>query len=235
MESADNSRKSVTCAAFKLKYVAIVTFLCACALYATVKLISTAARVSKDTTAACKNRASSIRSAIAFAAADHNYEFADVCTQHHIFQGYPMSWRVLLLPYSDQVEAFNAYRQNEPWNSSHNYDLIDKYPNKYLCPSLLTKEGNPYASYICSTNKLANAKSGEIANSTRSASSAPLVIEVCHSGVVWTNPEDNSSAGIDSQGQVRSCHDNLVTVLFLDGSVRQVRAETVRFLQENDE
>lgn len=35
------------------------------------------------------------------------------------------SWRVLILPFIDQVEMYNQYRLTEPWNSEHNFKIAE--------------------------------------------------------------------------------------------------------------
>lgn len=43
-------------------------------------------------------------------------------------QGRPLySWRVLLLPYLDQEDLYNAFRLDEPWDSPHNRSLVPRY------------------------------------------------------------------------------------------------------------
>lgn len=51
-------------------------------------------------------------------------------------QGRPMhSWRVLLLPFLDQVELYEAYDFSEPWNGPNNSKLLNRIPKFYICPS----------------------------------------------------------------------------------------------------
>jgi hypothetical protein len=41
------------------------------------------------------------------------------------------SWRVLLLPYIEQVNLYQQFNLNESWDSEHNKALIDKMPRVY--------------------------------------------------------------------------------------------------------
>ena len=52
------------------------------------------------------------------------------------------SWRVLLLPYLDQLELYNAYRFDEPWDGPNNRLLADRMPRHY-CFSGDDTPGNP--------------------------------------------------------------------------------------------
>jgi hypothetical protein len=44
------------------------------------------------------------------------------------------SWRVLLLPYLEAKDTFDAYRFDEPWNGPHNIKLLDRMPPVYSDP-----------------------------------------------------------------------------------------------------
>lgn len=46
-----------------------------------------------------------------------------------------LSWRVKLLPFLGHAELYQAYRQNEPWDSEHNLKLVEQMPNVYLVPT----------------------------------------------------------------------------------------------------
>ncbi len=41
------------------------------------------------------------------------------------------SWRVLLLPYLDEVETYREFKLDEPWDSPHNKKLCEKIPRCY--------------------------------------------------------------------------------------------------------
>jgi hypothetical protein len=50
-------------------------------------------------------------------------------------EGRPLlSWRVALLPYLEQDVLFNKFKLDEPWDSPHNRQLIDKVPKVYQAP-----------------------------------------------------------------------------------------------------
>ena len=50
-------------------------------------------------------------------------------------QGKPLlSWRVMLLPYLEQNELYKQYHLDEPWDSEHNKQLIEKMPNAFMYP-----------------------------------------------------------------------------------------------------
>lgn len=46
------------------------------------------------------------------------------------------SWRVLILPFLEQREVYEAYRFDEPWDGPHNRRLADKVGTIFLRPGL---------------------------------------------------------------------------------------------------
>jgi len=54
-----------------------------------------------------------------------------------------LSWRVLILPFIEQNSLYEQFHLNEPWDSPHNRQLIEKMPECYRCPAsnLLPAEG----------------------------------------------------------------------------------------------
>ncbi|QDU95334.1 DUF1559 family PulG-like putative transporter [Lignipirellula cremea] len=50
--------------------------------------------------------------------------------------GRPMhSWRVLILPYLEEQQLYNAYHFDEPWDGPNNRQLLTECPNAFRCPS----------------------------------------------------------------------------------------------------
>ena len=45
--------------------------------------------------------------------------------------GVSLSWRVHLLPYLGQMKLYQEFRQDEPWDSPHNIELLSKIPKIY--------------------------------------------------------------------------------------------------------
>lgn len=52
---------------------------------------------------------------------------------------YPVSWRVLILPYLEGGQLhklYEDYRQSEPWDSPHNRKLLARMPKVYSHPTV---------------------------------------------------------------------------------------------------
>ena len=52
-----------------------------------------------------------------------------------------LSWRVALLPFMEEIELYNQFKLDEPWNSEHNILLMDKMPRVFSDPSLAIPPG----------------------------------------------------------------------------------------------
>ncbi|HBJ36328.1 MAG TPA: hypothetical protein DDZ51_16570 [Planctomycetaceae bacterium] len=52
-----------------------------------------------------------------------------------------LSWRVALLPFMEEMELYNQFKLDEPWNSEHNLLLMDKMPRVFSDPSLAIPPG----------------------------------------------------------------------------------------------
>lgn len=66
----------------------------------------------------------------------HNYESAHMHFPANIVDeiGTPiLSWRVAILPFIDQLELYEKFHIDEPWDSPHNKKLIAEMPEIYFC------------------------------------------------------------------------------------------------------
>jgi hypothetical protein len=45
------------------------------------------------------------------------------------------SWRVLILPYMEELVLFQKYNLNEPWDGPNNRKLSARIPELYRCPN----------------------------------------------------------------------------------------------------
>jgi hypothetical protein len=114
-------------------------------------------------------------------------------------QGRPMhSWRVLILPYLDQIDIYRRYQFDEPWNGPNNRLLDSEMPSVFACPRSPAVGRNTTTHYVAlvgpntafpqvnATTKLANI----IAPASRS-----LVVEWDESNVHWMDPATWRSPG----------------------------------------
>jgi hypothetical protein len=104
-----------------------------------------------------------------------------------------LSWRVLLLPYLEQLPLYNEFHLDEPWDSEHNKKLIERMPAVYACPG--GKKFKDKTNYLAPVGKrtafTGEAKGTRIANFTDGLSNTILVVEANdNQAVIWTKPDD---------------------------------------------
>ena len=52
-----------------------------------------------------------------------------------------LSWRVQILPYIEQVQLYNEFHLEEPWDSPHNIKLLERMPETFRHPQSNAKRG----------------------------------------------------------------------------------------------
>jgi prepilin-type processing-associated H-X9-DG protein len=166
----------------------------------------------------------------------HNYH-----AQHDCFppayiadeDGEPMhSWRVLLLPYLEEVALYDAYDFDEPWDGPNNLALAAMIPDVYRC-------GDEVAGDPAETSYLMIVGEGTISDGptpskmrdiTDGTSMTIMVVESTRTGICWTEPRDLDAANITylvndgSEQGIRSDHGVSAHALYCDGSVRTLEA-----------
>ncbi|MFN9269846.1 MAG: DUF1559 domain-containing protein [Planctomycetaceae bacterium] len=172
--------------------------------------------------AQCKNNLKQI------ALAMHNYHdsygtFPPAVT--YSADGQPMhSWRVLLLPFLDEVALHAQYNMNEPWNSPANSQLLSRMPKVYGCPSSPPELGVTHYAVPVGPRTMFPPERGVAAREITDGTSATLmVIETFGTSLNWMAPVDMTvSAGVPGAQPVAfsSLHTGGFHVSLADGSVR---------------
>ncbi len=168
----------------------------------------------------------------------HNYHDAYKCFPPAVITddtGRPMqSWRTAILPFMEQQSLFDQYDSNEPWDSPKNRPLGDVAIPAYHCPDDTSPPTQ--TSYVMIVVPQGTGQPLSIGNEpnrvTKAAdvkdglSNTILVVEVCDSGIAWSEPRDMTldelRAGVNAPGAngIRSHHPGGACVLLADGSVR---------------
>jgi prepilin-type processing-associated H-X9-DG protein len=157
----------------------------------------------------------------------HNYHAANKTFPRAAItdkQGKPiLSWRVAILPYINQLELYNKFKLNQPWDSPHNKALLKEIPSTYVCPSRSGAE--PFTTcYQVFSGKGAMFEDGQdigLASVTDGTVNTVLVVEA-KDAVPWTKPADltfdlEAAPSLYGAG---SAHPGGFNALFGDGSVR---------------
>jgi prepilin-type processing-associated H-X9-DG protein len=131
-----------------------------------------------------------------------------------------LSWRVELLPFLGETELYNEFHRDEPWDSEHNKELIERMPAFYRHPNSKAEPGMTVYLAPYNGETVWDLESPMIQKITDGTSNTIMIVEVDDSAAVpWTKPDDFDL----SEG-------NLLEVLgqsvgggncaFADGSVR---------------
>lgn len=136
--------------------------------------------------------------------------------------GEGLSWRVQILPFLDEIELYEQFHLDEPWNSEHNLKLVQQMPVHFLTPgvelepgmtNVLTLDGPGTAM----TNGI-KLKAADVVDGT---SNTILIAEANpEQAVVWTSPSDLPFDIESPKTGLGEARESGFNVLLLDGSVQ---------------
>ena len=141
-----------------------------------------------------------------------------------------LSWRVQLLPYLKEDDLFKQFKQDEPWDSTHNKKLVGKLPNIFAPVRGKAGMGETFyrgftgASTIFEANKMLHFQ-----DITDGMSNTFLCVEADKS-CPWTKPDDlpfdPMKAGLPKLGGTMFA-DGFHAV-FCDGSVQFIKKDIAK-------
>ena len=148
-----------------------------------------------------------------------------------------LSWRVHLLPTLGFKDLYDQFHLDEPWDSAHNVQLLDKMPNIYRHPSMkLDPNKTVYmaltggqSAYGSSSNPTASPPLGiKLAKIEDELAETAMLIELGkNEQVFWTRPKDANVTGKDVRAKVQKIRDSRKFHLVLfDGTVDGLSAWT---------
>jgi hypothetical protein len=162
----------------------------------------------------------------------HNYHDAHkafppaaICDQN----GSPLlSWRVAILPFSEERDLYDQFHLDEPWDSPHNLPLADSMPPQFRCPSDMRSKPNA-ASYAVVEGSGTYFQPGAavgIKDVKDGSSVTIMAAEVSGNKAPWTKPDNVVfDEGFDGQAEFSSGHPGGWQALMGDGTVRFIRRE----------
>jgi hypothetical protein len=145
--------------------------------------------------------------------------------------GKPMhSWRVLILPFLEQVQLHKEYNFSEPWDGPNNSRLLARMPQVYACPSdPIPGTNTAYVGVFGERCLFRGSQPVSIREITDGTSNTIMVGEAAQSSIPWMQPADVDIAVHPSIGDpdgFSSYHVGGTAFLFADGSVHYI-AQTV--------
>ena len=131
----------------------------------------------------------------------HNY--------HDTYQAFPpayttdadgqplLSWRVIILPYVEQLPLYEQFHLDEPWDSPHNLALLDQMPPLYRSP--LASEAIPanesqYFTIRAPNSIFPGTQQIHFRDIIDGTSNTAAVMELSTMGVPWSKPDDITPA-----------------------------------------
>lgn len=136
-----------------------------------------------------------------------------------------LSWRVRILPYIEQNALYQEFHQDEPWDSPHNIQLLDRMPETFRHPMAKTKSG--YTVYQMPNGPGLISQSNASSNFsqiTDGMSNTIAIIETTDEAATpWTKPGDVNPL---EQMQVLRKTNSVFQTGFADGSVHNIAVAT---------
>lgn len=144
-------------------------------------------------------------------------------------QGRPLlSWRVLVLPFLGQAELYKQFRLDEPWDSPHNRQFIERIPQVLRSPLSNAPAGR--TNYLVVRGKNTLFPGNEIVNTDLipgSPAETVLLVEANDQRAVpWTQPADFAPNPQNPMEGLTGLHLNGFLVTFADGSARFITQGT---------
>lgn len=141
-------------------------------------------------------------------------------------EGKPLlGWRVLILPYLDQKELYDAFHLDEPWDSENNIKLLAKMPNIYRSPnSRVSGEGKTNYLTVRGEKTVFHGATGmKILDIPDGTSNTILVVEVNdEKAVPWTKPDDFDYDENNPMSGLGGMHPSVFLAGFADGHVESL-------------
>jgi len=148
-------------------------------------------------------------------------------------EGRPLlSWRVHLLPYLEEQALYEEFRFDEPWDSEHNRQLIERMPAIYARPGNDPTTGQtPYLGNATENGLFAPGEPQQdpkmpprgigFQNILDGTSNTVMLVEVNdQSQVIWTRPDDFDDVDMDPLARLIGAREDGILFGFGDGSVR---------------
>jgi prepilin-type processing-associated H-X9-DG protein len=142
------------------------------------------------------------------------------------------SWRVLLLPFLDQVELYEKYRFDEPWDGPHNRLLHDEIVSAYCCQEQRARStgkaatDTTYVVVVGPQTAFPGDRCISLGDIRDGTSNTVLVVEVKNSGIHWVEPRDLHVTQMNPcinppRGQgISSLHKGYANAAMADGGVK---------------
>lgn len=145
-----------------------------------------------------------------------------------------LSWRVSVLPFLEELDLYNEFHLDEPWDSEHNIKLLERMPATFAKPGNVLPPGyTVYQAAVGENTMLQKATRAKFSSVTDGSSNTIMLVQTNDENAVpWTAPRDFD---VDAQNPFTSLFTAGITSIGLgDGSVQtlsqQIDADILRAL-----
>ena len=152
----------------------------------------------------------------------YNYFPVDVTSK----DGKPLlSWRVVILPYIEELDLYRQFKMDEPWDSDTNKKLVEKMPKLYAPVRGKAKAGETFYQVFTGEKAIfAPGRKPKIFQIPDGTSNTGMVFEAGEP-VVWSKPADLAYDEKKPLPKLGGLFDGEFNVVMCDGSVRRVRKD----------
>src|SRR5262249_45374384 len=134
-----------------------------------------------------------------------------------------MSWRVALLPYIEQMNLYNQFNFEEPWDSPNNIKLLPHIPEVYKPRGATAPPGHTFMQVFTGPQTPFRDNGGlRMVQFTDGTSNTILVAEA-GDAVPWTKPAGMPFDMVGPLPKLGALDPRGFMALFADGSVRWIR------------
>ncbi len=157
----------------------------------------------------------------------HNYHDANKIFPARTIKdddGVPLlSWRVAILPYLDEMELYKSFHLDEPWDSEHNKQLIERMPAVYQNPNFDQAGKTLYLAPVGDGTVFGGDDGLPIRQIIDGTSRTAMIVEADPTHAVeWTRPDDLPVAVGNPAAGMGNLRPGVFNVLFGDASVHAI-------------
>ena len=147
---------------------------------------------------------------------------------------YPVSWRVLILPYIEEEKLFKEYRFDEPWDGPNNIHLLQRMPRTFRHPKADSADvpagHTHYRVFVSRADAKPSAlftdgMPGPKVKETRDGNSNTILIVEAGEAVPWTMPEVLLYDRNQPLPKLGGLFKGQFQVALADGSIRSFRSD----------
>jgi hypothetical protein len=145
-------------------------------------------------------------------------------------QGRPLlSWRVALLPYLRQQDLYDRFHLDEPWDSPHNRQLIDRMPAVFESYAPNGSSGTTrYRLFVSEQTPFGRGESLKVTDIVDAAQTVMIAAVSPRHATVWTRPDPLPFRPGESLGYF----DEQMALAMFDGQIFSQMSATTPFSQE---